>query len=160
MNPRSIILIAIAAVLTVLVILRYTVWGDNGHSAAIQPAPPPEANITIRAESGEFLPPFPAFSAISERPVFRPDRRPEPDAVVEGPAQPAGAAPQTAPEFVVVGTVTGPDGGVATIRSGNETLRAYVGDTVEGWRIDTISGSGIEVSQNGDRFRLSIGEPE
>ncbi|MBI1235558.1 MAG: hypothetical protein GC188_02620 [Alphaproteobacteria bacterium] len=160
MNPRSIILIAIAAVLTVLVILRYTVWESDGQSAVIQPAPPPEANIAIREESGAFLPPFPAFSAISDRPVFRPDRRPEPDAVIEGPVQPAGEAPQTAPEFVVIGTVTGPDGGVATIRSRNETRRAYVGDTVEGWHIDTITGSGIEVSQNGNRFRLSIGEPE
>lgn len=160
MNPRSIMLMGIAAALTVLVILRYTVWGGNGNPDVIQPTPPPTANVAIREESGNFLPPFSAYSAIPDRPLFRPDRRPEPGMVIETPGQISGQATQSEPEFVVVGTVTGPDGGVATLRSQNETRRAYVGDTVEGWRVDAITGSGIEVSRNGDRFAMSIGGSE
>ncbi|PIW30000.1 MAG: hypothetical protein COW29_05210 [Rhodobacterales bacterium CG15_BIG_FIL_POST_REV_8_21_14_020_59_13] len=160
MNPRSNILMGIAAALTVLVILRYTVWSEGGNSVVIQPAPPPITNIAIREESGDFLPPFSAFSAIQDRPLFRPDRRPEPVMVIETPGQTTGQETQSEPEFVVIGTVTGPDGGVATLRSQNETRRAYVGDTVEGWRVDAITGSGIEVSRNGDRFAMSIGGPE
>lgn len=160
MNRRTLILAGIAAVLTVIVILRYTVWSDGGDFRVIAPAAPPASTVAIREESGDFLPPYSAFPAISDRPLFRPDRRPEPDAVIETPVEAPVQTPDSEPEFFVIGTVTGPNGGVATIRSQNETRRAYVGDTVEGWRIDAITGSGVDVSRNTDRFRLSIGEPE
>ncbi|WP_394693767.1 hypothetical protein [Hyphobacterium sp.] len=160
MNQRTLILAGIAAILTVIVILRYTVWSDGGESRVIAPSPPPTTTAAIREESGDFLPPYSAFPAISDRPLFRPDRRPEPAVVIETPVDVPVQTSDDAPEFVVIGTVTGPNGGVATIRSQNETRRAYVGDTVEGWRIDAINGTGVEVSRNADRFRLSIGEPE
>lgn len=160
MNRRTLALTGIAAALTVLVILRYTVWSGGENTAVIQPAPPSATNVAIREESGNFLPPFPAFSAISDRPLFRADRRPEPAAIVETPVQPTAEIPQGQPDFVLIGTVTGPNGGVATIRSQNETRRAYVGDTVDGWRVDRITGTGIEVSQDQNRYAMSIGEPE
>jgi len=160
MNQRTLILAGIAAVLTVIVILRYTVWSEGGDTRLVVPSAPPVTPVAIREESGDFLPAFSAFPAISDRPLFRPDRRPQPNVVIETPVQTPAPAQEGEPEFIVIGTVTGPNGGVASIRSENETVRAYVGDTVEGWRIDTITGSGIEVSRNGDRFRLSIGEPE
>ncbi len=135
-------------------------WSGDIDPAAVRPAQIPATPAVLREESGDFLPPLSAFSAILDRPIFRPDRRPEPEVVIETPEQTTGGTLQDTPEFVIIGTVTGPGGGAATIRSRNETRRVYVGDTVEGWRIDTITGNGIEVSQDGDRFRLSIGEPE
>lgn len=160
MNQRTIVLAGIAVMLTVLVILRYTAWSGGGNPDVIRPAPPSIANVAVREETGNFLPPLSAFSAISDRPLFRPDRRPEPEAIFETPVQTPVLSRQGEPEFVVIGTVTGPDGGVATIRSENETRRAYIGDTVEGWRVDNITRSGIEVSRDGDRFAMSIGAPE
>lgn len=159
MNRRSIMLIGIAIFLTVMVILRYTVWSGSGDADVIQPAIPPATNVSLREESGSFLPPLSAFSAILDRPLFRADRRPEPDVVVDIPAQTTVPASGGEPEFVITGTVTGPSGGVATLRTLTETRRAYVGDTVEGWRVDAITATGVVVSQNGDRFRLPIGDP-
>jgi len=161
MNQRTIILAGVAVILTVIVILRYTVWSEGGNSAVIAPSAPPTAIVAIREESGDFLPQFSSFPAISDRPLFRSDRRAAPPEIVETqvtetPVQ----IQQGEPAFTVIGTVTGPDGGVATIRNEAETSRAYVGDTVDGWRIDAITSRDIEVSSNGERFRIPIGERE
>lgn len=159
MNRRPLVLIGIAIVLTVLVILRYTVWSGDGNADVIRPAIPPATHVSIHEESGNFLPPISAFAAILDRPLFRADRRPEPDVVVDMPAQTTVQASGDEPEFFVIGTVTGPSGGVATIRTRNETRRVYIGDTVEGWRVDVITATSVDVSRNGDRFRLPIGDP-
>ncbi|WP_421792903.1 hypothetical protein [Hyphobacterium sp.] len=161
MTQRTRLLLLVAAVLVVLVALRYLVWTDTG---VVQPSPPAErasSTVEIRQETGDFLPGFESFDAIAARPLFRSDRRPAPVEVVQAPV----LTPQTAtqigePEFTVIGTVTGPEGGVATIRTEGETRRAYVGDTIEGWRIDSISRSSIEVSNSGNAYRLPIGERE
>jgi len=161
MNQRTIVLGIIAALLTVIVVLRYTVWSEGGNPAVIQPAPPSTSVVTIREETGDFLPQFSSFSAISDRPLFRSDRRPAPPEVIETPViETPVLTQQGEPSFTVIGTVTGPDGGVATIRSDNETSRAYVGDTIEGWRIDTITSRDVEVSRDSDRYRIPIGERE
>lgn len=158
MTPRLRIMLALAAILLVLAVLRNFVW--TGESGIMQPSAPPQ-NIEIRQETGEFLPPFNAFEAIADRPLFRSDRRPAPVEVAEVVQTPQFTPAQVGePDFVVIGVVTGPEGGIATIRTASETVRAHVGDTIEGWRIDGIDSNGIEVSQGGSRYRLRIGEDD
>jgi hypothetical protein len=161
MNQRTRIMLVIAAVLTLVAILRYSVFAGGQTTDLVQPAPPPQANVEIRQESGDFLPPFSAFAAITDRPLFRADRRPAPEMVVETPVtQTPVQQPDGAPEFTVIGTVTGPNGGVATIRLNDEAGRYYVGDTVDGWRVEEITTSMVEVSRNGATYRVRIGEDE
>lgn len=159
MNRRTVLLIGVAAVLTILVALRYL-----GGSEPVRPradTDPVTPVVEIRLETGEFLPPYEAFDAISARPLFQSDRRPVVATVIQNPVTPAVAIMQVEePRFTVIGTVTGPTGSVATIRSDGETRRVYRGDTIEGWRIDVIRQDSIDVSQSGEAFRLPIGERE
>ncbi|MEE2525569.1 hypothetical protein V0U79_04265 [Hyphobacterium sp. HN65] len=158
MTTRLKIMLGIAAILAVLTVMRNLVW--TGDAGVIPPSAPPQ-NVEIRQETGEFLPPFDAFEAIVDRPLFRPDRRPAPVEIAETAITPEILPSQAGePDFLVIGVVTGPDGGVATLRSDTETVRAYVGDTIEGWRIDEIDSNGIEVSRGGNRYRLRIGEDD
>ena len=158
MTPRLKIMLGVAAILAVLAVFRNFVW--VGGDEIVQPSAPPQA-VEIRQESGDFLPPVSAFSAIGDRPLFRSDRRPAPVEIVETNTTPEITPARVGePDFVVIGVVTGPDGGVATIRTDTETVRAYISDTIDGWRVDDIEASGIEVSQGGSRYRLRIGEDE
>ncbi|GJL97569.1 MAG: hypothetical protein DHS20C06_13860 [Hyphobacterium sp.] len=162
MTQRTYIMLALAAMLAAIVLLRQFVWTE---SDVLQPVAPDSVQIhdvEYSEETGNFLPDFAAFDAVLDRPLFRSDRRPALVQQVDLPIQTSTASTTDdgPPDFIVVGTVTGPDGGVATIRDQNETSRIHVGDTVAGWRIDAITGSDIEVSRNGNRYRLGLGERE
>jgi hypothetical protein len=162
MTRRTYIMLALAAVLAVIVVLRQFVWAEPDVLRPVAPNSVQIHDVEYSNETGNFLPGFAAFDAILDRPLFRSDRRPAPAQTVEVPVQSPTtfAADDGPPDFVVVGTVTGPDGGVATIRDQNETSRVHVGDTIAGWRIDAITSTDIEVSRNGSRYRLGLGERE
>ncbi|WP_421785406.1 hypothetical protein [Hyphobacterium sp.] len=158
MNWRLALLLVVAGILTVLLVLRQVIGTDD--EGIVRPAPPSQTAV-IAQESGDFLPPYAVFDAIEERPLFRPDRRP---AAIPEPLQGETTLPPQSgdgePAFVVVGIGTTETGGVATIRTGLETVRAYVGDRIEGWRIDAINRTSIEVSNGSSSYRLFIGDDE
>jgi len=160
MTRRTYIMLAIAVILTIIVVLRQFVWTETDVLRPVAPDSVQIQDIEYSDEVGNFLPDFAAFDAILDQPLFRSDRRPAPAQQVDLPTQSptTQAMDDGPPDFIIVGTVTGPDGGVATIRDQNETSRVHVGDTVSGWRIDAITGSDIEVSRNGSRYRLGLGE--
>lgn len=162
MTQRTYIMLALAAVLAVIVVLRQFVWSEPDVLRPVAPDSVRIHDVEYSNETGNFLPDFAAFDAILDRPLFRSDRRPAPVEQVDVPIQTpiTDTTDDGPPDFIIVGTVTGPEGGVATIRDQNETSRVHVGDTVAGWRIDAITGSDIEVSRNGNRYRLGLGERE
>ena len=126
MNQRTKILMGVAAVLAVIVAADQ--WRRASDSTVVQPVRR-TADVEIAQESGHFLPDYTAFDAIGERPLFRPDRRPEPAPVVQIAEQtaPPVETTDTPPDFVIVGVVTGPDGrGAATVREGTVTRRASI----------------------------------
>lgn len=156
MNCRLVLLIGVAGILVLLLVLQQFVWTGDGR--VVGPSEPPQP-VPIREESGAFLPEFGAFSPIAERPLFRTDRRPTP--APEVPQTETTFTPVTTssePSFVVIGIGTNENGGVATIRAESETVRAYVGDRIDGWRIDTINRASVEVSNGETSYRLFIGE--
>ncbi|MEE2565719.1 hypothetical protein [Hyphobacterium marinum] len=160
MNRRTLILLGVAGVLAVVFVLdQVRRAGGNDIAQPVRRT----AEVEIAQETGPFLPDFSSFAAIAQRPLFRPDRRPEPEPVVtipDGPVTPIQSS-DNPPDFIVVGVVTGPEGrGAATVRDGTETRRVYAGDTVQGWRVDTINRDGIVVTRDGQRWSLPIGEPE
>ncbi|WP_420430891.1 hypothetical protein [Hyphobacterium sp.] len=156
MNRRLVLLLGAAGILAILLVMRQFVWvADDG---IVRPAAPPQV-VAIRQESGQFLPDFPAFDAIADRPLFRADRRPPP--VPESPlieTPPTTQQGGSEPGFIVVGIGTNENGGVATIRTNTETRRAYVGDRIDGWRIEAVNRASIEVSNGETSYRLFIGE--
>jgi hypothetical protein len=156
MNRRLIGLMGVAGVLVILLALQQFVWTADEN--VVRPSEPPRT-VPIREESGTFLPDFDAFSAIAERPLFRADRRPPP--APETPETDTIVTPVVTrgePTFVIVGIGTNENGGVATIRTETETVRAYVGDRIEGWRIDEINRATVEVSNGETSYRLFIGD--
>lgn len=160
MNRRTLLLLGVAGVLAVIVVIdQVRRAGGDDIAQPIRRI----AEVEIAQETGPFLPEFSGFSAIAQRPLFRPDRRPEPEPVVTEPERPVTpvVTNDNPPDFIVVGVVTGPEGrGAATVRDGSETRRVYSGDTVQGWRVDTINRDGIVVTRDGQRWSLPIGEPE
>lgn len=160
MNRRTQVLLGIAGILAIVVVADQVRRAGGGD--VVQPVRR-TADVEIARESGPFLPDFSAFSAISQRPLFRPDRRP-PAAQVTPPPEtvmvPA-ASDSNPPDFIVVGVVTGPEGrAAATVRDGAETRRVYGGDSIQGWRVDAINRDGIVVTRDGERWSLPIGEPD
>lgn len=160
MNQRTLILIGVAIILAILVgIVRFGGSGSDVVSATRRDSP--IRQVEIIQESGPFLSPIDDFDAIAERPLFRPDRRPAPVIATPPPSRPAQSTQTIGePDFLIVGTASGPDGWSATIRTDEATERVYVGDSVEGWRIDDISASRVRVSQSGEAWNVPVGERE
>jgi len=159
MNQRMIILLGVAAVLAAIVV--FDQLRPSSTDNVVQPVRR-QAVVEIAQESGPFLPDQGTFSAITARPLFRSDRRP-PAAPIVTPVETVTpvTVDDTPPDFVIVGVVTGPDSrGAATVRDGTETRRVYIGDTVQGWRIDRINPDGVVVTRGDGRWSLPIGERE
>ena len=167
MNRRLLILVGVAVVLGGI----YAATQLSGPDNTVRALPPGgAANVAdivrtppIAQEEGPFLPPLSSFPAIENRPIFRSDRRRPAEAIVPPVQQPVEtpAARDTPPDVVVVSVVTGPNGrSAATVRQAGETRRVYAGDTVDGWRVDTIRPDGVEVSRGRERWALPVGEPE
>lgn len=159
MNQRTLILIGVATILAILVAI-FRFGGDQSDVVGAVRRDAPSQQVEIVQESGPFLPPISAFDAISDRPLFRSDRRPAPIVAITPPPTRTTPAPTNIgePDFTVVGTASGPDGWSATVRTTEETERVYVGDLLDGWRVEEISSSRVQVSQAGEVWNVPVGE--
>ncbi|HEY2034726.1 MAG TPA: hypothetical protein VGH02_13665 [Rhizomicrobium sp.] len=100
-------------------------------------------------------PPEENFSAIDERPVFNPARRPVPDAT-----QPdaTGGSPS---ELLLVGVIIAPEKILALLKdkTTSQTLSAAPGAIIDGWRVDTIESTQVTLSSTSGRFTLPLSNP-
>lgn len=91
------------------------------------------------------------MTAIRERPLFSPSRRP-----VEVPAMPdvAEEVPMIAPlNAALIGVITSSEGdGLALIKMNgqNDVARLRIGETIEGWQLDKIESHAVTFT-NGDQ---------
>ena len=94
--------------------------------------------------------PLELLSAIVDRPLFSPSRRP-PAAPVSRTAEPT--APASPPDLVVSGIVMDGTSARAVVRVGTEKkiFHAHVGDNIDGWTVSQIEGRKLVLSL-GDRF--------
>lgn len=131
-------------------ILSYhTIAGDGSANAALTSgaavAPPvPEApNLDLREEA--------TYSAILERPLFSPSRRPV------GPAA-APSAAQSPGGLALLGVVAGAGRTVALIRTGegSPATKAQAGQEVSGWQVTGIAPTEVVLERQGSRLELEL----
>ena len=113
-------------------------------------APPPAAAASFDP------PPLPRFAEIAERPLFLPGRRPQADDVE--PAKPTAALKP--PALAVQGVVLSPERRYAVIAHGNPVKYDAVaeGDTVEGWRVDSIDRDRVALSAGDAKVEVPVGK--
>lgn len=103
------------------------------------------------------LPPRESFDATVQRPLFFPNRRagPPPDSA---PPETAAPAPDTTGGARLIGVAVDRQGrAVAVLRAGAGTeRRVAVGDTVQGWVIESIGRSGLGLTLAGQRASVPV----
>ena len=93
------------------------------------------------------------LSAIVDRPLFSPSRRPTSTPPVSEDPEPPRAPPPPPPSLVLSGVVMEGQGARVVVLVGAErrVLRAQIGDEIDGWRVSQIEGRKLVLSL-GDRF--------
>ena len=96
--------------------------------------------------------PLDQLSAILDRPLFSPSRRPPappPPPVALAPDPPA--PPPPPPDIVLFGVVMDGEGARAVVRAGadKKILRAQIGDEIGGWKVSQIEGRRVVLSLDG-----------
>ena len=172
MKPRELLLIGAAGALAVLV--YFNPFGGDDAVQAARPADRTAAPGADRPAAGEamdarpveaggpFLAAYPQFAALDERPLFTPDRRPPraapPPERTDRPAPTPAPAQTRPPDIIVTGVAAGPEGrGSALVQDRGETVRLYVGDLIEGWRLEAVEPDAIVITREDERWRIPIG---
>lgn len=96
------------------------------------------------------LAPLQSFSAVAERPLFAPDRRPPPQAAADS----LGAWSA----LVLAGIVITPSSRQALIAHGNPPSIVHLeeGQTVDGWTVQSIAADRIVVANGGEKHELRL----
>ena len=142
-------LVAVAAVSGLLVALEWTAPIDVATSVA----PPPAATAASKASQPPpvfTLAPLTSFSAITDRPLFAPDRRPAP--------QEAGETLGSWSTLVVAGIVVTPGSRTVLIAHGKPPKLVHLqeGQAVEGWVVRAIDTDHVVVANGSEEHELRI----
>lgn len=151
---------------------------DGGPVRREAPAVPPtaEREAAPPRATAPSRPPLASYTAIVERPLFSPLRRPpstppaetEPAAEPEVPLDPIDeelpvGEPLPEPSLRLVGTLVDAEGRALAIveRAGaNARTTLALGDSVDGWRLESVGNGSIEI-RSGDRLvRIGLRGPE
>lgn len=90
--------------------------------------------------------------AATTDPLFNPDRSPSPPASDADPAAPAALSPP-----ILAGIAMGHGGAIVLLKTAaGETVKASVGDDIDGWRVVAIAHDHATVEQAGHRADLSF----
>jgi hypothetical protein len=150
--------------------LGFTLSRNAGMSAPSIPIPSDAAlRPPAEATALDMPPPRPDvyYAAITERPLFSPQRRPTPEpgqAPVAEP-EPAAAAPApepvavelTRPDLRLLGTMTGGARSTALIaQAEGEPVWLAEGDAIGGWTLSAISADSVELSRDSGSFRVDL----
>jgi hypothetical protein len=168
-HPATKLLVAVG-----LVAIPYLAWTSLGEApAAVTVSQRPAVAVAPAVASpqvpGEVtlarLPPVEQFTAMVERPLFSPSRRPgmAPEAELAG-AELQGPEPEPAaevsglPEVRFVGTI-GQGGAMTALvvpEGHHDAVKLRVGDEVAGWRVHSVTASQLVIEQDGERLVLTI----
>lgn len=142
-------LLAVPFLLGVCIALGAFVYDQSRRE---QPGPAPSAGVSetpplaaLPAQTSYSVAPVEDFSAILERPLFSPNRRPP----AEGVATVAPSAPEL--EVTLIGVIISSEEQIAIVKVKDATsfARLGVGDTFQGWVLNSIEPSRITF-QRGD----------
>jgi type II secretory pathway component PulC len=116
---------------------------DPAVAAEQEPSPSVLSN-PIAAQSLDHL------SATLDRPLFSPSRTPPapppPPRVADAPVP---TPPSPPPNLVLYGVVLDGETARAVVRANNKTLRAQIGDDIDGWKVSQIEGRKVVLSLDG-----------
>ncbi|MCH9807967.1 MAG: hypothetical protein K0U74_09560 [Alphaproteobacteria bacterium] len=100
------------------------------------------------------------LEATRARPLFEKSRRPPVAKVIfkARPPEPEPPPPQGPPSLRLIGLAASQDQWIAVIApDGNSApKRLKEGDTIDGWRLEVISSTGVVVSKNGEDYPLIL----
>ncbi len=148
--------------LTALLALEWTLWSPRPKSNLVAPAsqpapipaPPDSAELLARLESKEERG---NYAPIIERPIFRPDRQPEPppDAQANAPS-PSDGVPLDVLDLKAI--LLMPDLALAWVQDPAQPRmrRVRVGDEVQGWLVTAILADRIIVERQGQQDTLLL----
>jgi general secretion pathway protein N len=132
--------------------MRFSAAAPNGEGAPVAvSAPAPGAPA-----SAFDLPPASRYVEIAERPLFIPDRRPQPDVA------PAAALPgPPAPALLLQGVVLSSEHRYAVIQHGNPPKLESIaeGATVDGWHVDHIDAHAVTLRSGAATVEYQVGKP-
>jgi hypothetical protein len=148
--------------------LPYAIWSASHEAGSVAVARSDLEPAAGSAESSagsepipmarrEALPPLNAFAAILDRPLFNSERRP-PQREAPIVNLPTETHEPQAPIFRLVGTVRqgGRTYGLVTEGEGHDVERVTVGDALDGWRVDEVTGDLLVITRAGERHQLQI----
>lgn len=109
-----------------------------------------EARVASRPTQRQAMPEKARFSAIVERPLFLPSRRP--------PSVEAVAASTPTPDFSLFGVVisTGEPFALVTPDTGGDPIRVKQGEEISGWTVDRIESDRILIRQGRTKSELLL----
>jgi len=123
----------------------------------------PIAVSAQETQGGFSLPPIEDFSAVVDRPLFSPDRRPPPETGEGG--EPA-AAPESSStgerQLVLAGTATDQsEHAVAILHDISQGIqfRVWVGDEVAGWKVKAIRPRALVLGTTAQEVTVTLDEP-
>lgn len=135
------------ATISLLLLLSVLIFGAPARTEEQGRAAEPLAN-PVAAQ------PLDQLSAIVDRSLFSPSRRPPaaPQPVVQAPA--ASALPSPPPNVVLLGVVMDGESARAIVRVGADKrlLRAQMGDEIDGWKVAQIDGRKVVLASQDGRF--------
>lgn len=135
------------ATISLILLLSVLIFGAPARAEEQGRAAEPLAN-PVAAQ------PLDQLSAIVDRSLFSPSRRPPaaPRPVVQAPA--ASALPSPPPNVVLLGVVMDGESARAIVRVGADKrlLRAQMGDEIDGWKVAQIDGRKVVLASQDGRF--------
>jgi general secretion pathway protein N len=137
-------LTALAAGLAALVALE---WGAPSPANAASPPPVASAPKAAEAAPAFTLAPLSSFSAVTDRPLFSPDRRPAPEA-----SETIGSWSALS----LAGIVVTPASREVLITHGTPAKLVHLqeGQSVDGWVVRTIQSDRVVVANGGEQHEL------
>jgi general secretion pathway protein N len=146
--PSARCVVAPARLAAAIIVLLFASDAQPGAVAIAQNRSAATPSNPVVAQSLEKL------SAIVDRPLFSPSRRPpapppEPAPVVQAAEPPP--PPPPPPNLVLFGVVMDGESARAVVRSGadKKMIRAQIGDEIDGWKVSQIEGRKLVLSLDG-----------
>lgn len=131
------------------ILIAVTVWIGVPPSLDAEPAVPAQARSAAAPVSPLAAQPLDRFSAMRDRPLFSPTRRPPaPPPVAAVPPPPP---PPPPPDLALLGVVMDGSNAGAIVRAGPaaKVTRVHIGDEIGGWRVGQIEARKLVLLLNG-----------
>jgi hypothetical protein len=88
------------------------------------------------------------FAETRDRPLFSPTREPPAPKLASVPQVAPPPPPAPPPSLVLLGVVSDGNGPHAMVRGGDKTIRAHLGEEIEGWKVTQIESRRLVLSHD------------